>query len=617
MHRRQFLSSAGALALAPYVSACATTKSLAAAPAASPAKDAQLRTMLDRFFYERLATNPESATGGGFDKGNLARLRFMLDDYSQAGADGDLARAMAELASLRSLGRDRLSEAAAVDYDVVEYGLERAISGAERFNYGSSGGRYAPYVISQLTGPYRGIPDFLDSQHPIEVAEDADAYIARLAAFPRVLDQSTERQRQDAARGVFAPDYLLDTTLRQMRTLRDQPAAKTQLVQSLARRTAAKGIAGDWERKAEKIVAESVYPALDRQIALVTELRARAVHDAGVWRLPDGDAYYQGAIEASTTTKLTADEVHRIGLEQVAELEAQLDPILRKEGLTRGTAGERLAELNKRSDQLFPNTDEGREALIAELNRQIAEIEAQLPRAFGNLPKAKVVARRVPELIQAGSPGAYYDSAPLDNSRPATYFINLRDTFDRPKFGLRTLTHHEATPGHHLQVSLAQESEEIPLIRRFGGYSAYSEGWALYAEQLADELGMFQGRPLERAGMLQSFLFRATRLVVDSGMHAKRWSREQATDYFLRTTGIARGRGQNEIDRYTAWPGQALSYKIGHTVWLRLRDEARAKLGSRFDLKEFHQILLLGSMPLTILERQVAARTARAGERRG
>ena len=611
MDRRHFLCSAGALALAPHLSACANTNNLAAATAAPRSgKDGRLRTLLDRFFYERLAGNPESATAGGFDKGEMARLRFLLDDYSQAGGARDLARAKAELAALRAVGREGLSSAAALDYDVVEYGLGRTISGTEQFNYGSAGGRFAPYVLSQLTGPYRSIPDFLDNQHPVETATDAQAYMARLAAFSRALDESTERQRQDAARGVFAPDYILDTTLRQMRTLRDQPAARTQLVESLARRTAAKGIAGHWQRDAEKIVAERIFPALDRQIALVTDLRARAVHDAGVWRLPNGDAYYQAAIEASTTTKLTADEVHRIGLEQVAALEAQLDPILRAEGLTRGTAGERLAELNKRPDQLFPNTDPGRDALIAELNRQIAEIEAQLPRAFGTLPKAKVVARRVPELIQAGSPGAYYDSAPLDNSRPAIYYINLRDTFDRPRFGLRTLTHHEATPGHHLQVSLAQESAEIPLIRRFGGYSAYSEGWALYAEQLADELGLFEGKPLERAGMLQSFLFRATRLVVDSGMHGKRWSRERATDYFLRTTGIARGRGQNEIDRYTAWPGQALSYKVGHTVWLRLRDEARAKLGSRFDLKEFHQVLLLGSMPLTILERQVAERTA-------
>jgi uncharacterized protein (DUF885 family) len=601
--RRRFLTSASAAALAVTLPSCATI-------GAGEGADARLRAMLDRFFYERLEDNPEAATAQGLDTGERANLRFLLDDYSAAGRTRDLARARAELRELRTVRRGALSDTAALDYDVVEYGLQRTISGMERFPYGSAGGRYAPYVLSQLTGPYRGIPDFLDNQHPIETRADAEAYLARLSAFPRVLDQSSERQRQDAARGVFAPDYILDTTLRQLRALRDQPAGRTQLVQSVARRAREKSIAGDWGRTAEEIVADSVFPALDRQIALVTDLRRRASHDAGVWRLPDGEAYYQGALEASTTTKLTADEVHQLGLEQVAALEAELDPILRNAGLTRGTPGERLAELNKRPDQLFPNTDEGRAALIAELNKQIAEIEAQLPRAFATLPKAQVVARRVPELIQAGSAGAYYDSAPLDNSRPAIYYINLRDTFDRPKFGLRTLTHHEATPGHHLQVSLAQESEAIPLIRRFGGYSAYSEGWALYAEQLADELGMFEGRPLERAGMLQSFLFRATRLVVDTGLHTKRWSREQATDYFLRTTGIARGRGQNEIDRYTVWPGQATSYKIGHTVWVRLRDEARAKLGPRFDLKDFHQVLLQGAIPLTILERLVRNRIA-------
>ena len=603
MDRRQFMTSAGAVALAATLPSCATTPSGAG-------EDARLRALLDRFFYDRLADNPESATAQGLDTGERANLRFLLDDYSAAGRAADLARAQAELRDLRTIRRPALSETAALDYDVVEYGLQRTISGMERFAYGSSGGRYAPYVLSQLTGPYRGIPDFLDNQHPIEARTDAEAYLARLSAFPRALDQSSERQRQDAARGVFAPEYVLDTTLKQLRSLRDQPAGRTQLVQSVARRTRDKAIAGDWERTAEKIVADSVFPALDRQIALVTDLRAQATHDAGVWRLPDGEAYYQGALEASTTTQLTADEVHRIGLEQVAALEAELDPILRAAGLTRGTPGERLAELNKRPDQLFPNTEEGKQALIAELNRQIAEIEAQLPRAFATLPKARVEARRVPPLIEAGSAGAYYDSAPLDNSRPAIYYIKLQDTFDRPKFGLRTLTHHEATPGHHLQVSLAQESESIPLIRRFGGYSAYSEGWALYAEQLADELGMFEGRPLERAGMLQSFLFRATRLVVDTGIHAKRWSRERATDYFLKTTGIARGRGQNEIDRYSVWPGQATSYKIGHTTWVRLRDEARSTLGDRFDLKEFHQVLLQGAIPLTILERLVRERTA-------
>jgi uncharacterized protein (DUF885 family) len=327
------------------------------------------------------------------------------------------------------------------------------------------------------------------------------------------------------------------------------------------------------------------------------------VHDAGCWRLPDGDAYYAAAAEAATTVAMGGDEIHRLGLAQVAEISARIDTILKAQGLAQGSVGERLVALNKRPDQLFPNTDPGREALRAQLNRQIRAMQARLPEAFATLPKAPVEVRRVPPTIQAGAPGGYYQNASLDGSRPAIYYINLRDTFDRPKFGLATLTHHEAVPGHHLQVSLALESTEIPLIRRRGFFSGYSEGWALYAEQLADEMGMYEGDPLGQVGYLQSLLFRATRLVVDSGMHAKRWSRERATDYLIATTGIARGRSQGEIDRYTVWPGQACSYKIGHTVWTRLRAEAEKRPG--FDLKRFHAVLLKGAMPLAILERVV------------
>jgi uncharacterized protein (DUF885 family) len=613
MDRRSFMASAGALALGATLPGCTTTPTGAAAltPAAAGGnEDARLRTMLDRFFYARLEDNPEQATGLGLDKGERAHLRGKLDDYSAAGQAQDLARAKAELAELRQVDRARLSEPAALDYDVVEYGLLNRIQASERFPYGSAGGRFAPYVLSQLTGPYRSIPDFLDTQHSIENQADAESYVARVAQFPRALDESLERQKQDAARGVFAPDYILDTTLKQLRSLRDQPAANTLLVASLARRAKAAGLGDSYAAQAEKIVASEVFPALDRHIATVTELRGKATHDAGVWRLPDGAAYYAGALKAATTTNMTPDEVHQLGLQQVAELEARLDPILRGHGLTQGTAGERLAQLNKEPSQLYPNTDEGRAALLAELNRHIERMDARLPEAFATLPKAEVEVRRVPPLIQAGAPGGYYDSAPLDGSRPAIYYINLRDTFDRPKFGLATLTFHEATPGHHLQVSLAQESEDIPLIRRLGGYSAYSEGWALYAEQLADEMGLYEGDPLGRAGMLQSYLFRATRLVVDSGLHAKRWSREQATDYFIKTTGIARGRSQGEIDRYTVWPGQATSYKVGHIMWDRLRSEAKARLGARFDLRDFHQVLLQGAVPLTILEKLVNQRIA-------
>jgi uncharacterized protein (DUF885 family) len=610
MNRRSFMATGSAAALAATLPSCMTPPTPGAeAPPVGDSADARLRAMLDRIFYGRLEDNPEGATGLGLDVGERAHLRGRLDDYSSAGRAKDLARARADLAQLRTIDRAQLSQSAALDHEVVEYDLTRTLEGA-RFPYGSAGGRYSPYVISQLTGPYRGIPEFLDTTHPVKNAADADAYLSRLAQFDTALDASLARQREDVARGVFAPDYVLDTALRQLRSLRDQPAAQTLLVTSLARRAREAGLADRYATEAERIVAAEVFPALDRQIALVTELRGRATHDAGVWRLPEGEAYYAGALNAATTTDMGAEEIHQLGLSQVAELEARLDPILRAHGLTQGSAGQRLAELNKDPAQLYPNTDEGRAALLAHLNRQIAAITPKLPQAFATLPKAQVEVRRVPPLIQAGAPGGYYDSAPLDGSRPGIYYINLRDTFDRPKFGLATLTYHEAVPGHHLQISLAQESEEIPLIRRLGGYSAYSEGWALYSEQVADELGMYEGDPLGRAGMLQSFLFRATRLVVDTGLHAKRWSREQATDYFIRTTGIARGRSQGEIDRYTVWPGQATSYKVGHIVWDRLRSEAKAKLGPRFDLRDFHAVLLQGAVPLTVLERLVERRTA-------
>jgi uncharacterized protein (DUF885 family) len=598
MDRRQFIAGASAAALA--------APALAQAPAG--AEDARLRATLDRFFYDRLQNSPEAATSLGLDTGERAGLRSRLSDRSAEDRVRELARAKAERAELRRFDRARLSESARLDHDVVDYQLDRTITGGGRFAYGSAGGRYAPYVLSQLTGAYRDVPDFLDGQHPVATAADADAYLARLSAFPKSLDDETARQRADAARGVSAPDFLLDTALRQMGTLRDQPAAETTLVRSFAAKLASANLPATQAERAASIVEREVFPALDRQRALLTELRAKAGHDAGVWRLPDGQAYYAAAAEAASTVAMDGDEVHRLGLEQVAELEGRIDAILRGQGMSQGSVGERLVALNKRPDQLFANTDPGRAELLAMLDRQIRATEAWMPRAFSVMPKARVEVQRVPPSIQVGSAGAYYRAASLDGARPGTYFINLRDTFDRPKFGLATLTYHEAIPGHHHQVMIALESASIPLIRRNGGFSGYSEGWALYSEQLADEMGVYENDPLGRVGYLQSLLFRATRLVVDSGLHAKRWSREKATDYFLATTGIARGRGQNEIDRYCAWPGQATSYKIGHTVWVRLREEAKKRPG--FDLKRFHDVLALGAMPLTVLERVVRERMA-------
>ncbi|WP_033923024.1 DUF885 domain-containing protein [Sphingomonas sp. 37zxx] len=599
MDRRQFI---GTTALAGIAAALP-----AAAWAQGSGADQKLRAMLDAFFYARLADNPEGATSLGLDTGARAGLKARLSDASRAQDARQVARARREQAELRTVDRAALSPAAQLDYEVVGYQIDQVIDSA-RFAYGSNGGRYSPYVLSQLSGAYRDVPDFLSNTHRVANAADADAYVARVEAFAEVIDQETQRQRTDAARGVFAPDFILDTTLKQLGQARDKPAAQSGPVTDLAAKLKAANLPPERAAEVEALMAERVYPALDRQRALVTELRGRATHDAGVWRLPDGEAYYAAAASAATTTKLTGDEIHRLGLEQVAQINARIDTILKAQGMTTGTVGERLVALNQRPDQLFPNTEPGREALLTALRAQVKAMEARLPEQFAVVPKAPVEVRRVPEAIQAGAPGGYYQSASLDGTRPAIYFINLRDTFDRPKFGLATLSYHEGVPGHHLQVMSALESDDIPLIRRRGGYSGYSEGWALYSEQLADEMGMYDGDPLGQVGYLQSLLFRATRLVVDSGLHVKRWSREKATDYFLATTGIARGRGQGEIDRYTCWPGQACSYKIGHTVWTRLRDEAKAKAGAAWDPKAFHRVLTMGAMPLTVLERVARAR---------
>ncbi|SNS05034.1 protein of unknown function [Sphingomonas laterariae] len=366
--------------------------------------------------------------------------------------------------------------------------------------------------------------------------------------------------------------------------------------------------AGDWAAQAEKIVSSAVFPALDRQIALVKELRAKASADAGVWRVPGGSEYYVDALAVATTTTMTPDEIHKIGLEQVAELTARIDAILKAEGMTTGTVGERLTALNADPKQLYANTDEGRAALLASLNADITKVSALLPKAFSTLPKAPIEVRRVPPFIQDGAPNGYYNPAALDGSRDAIYWINLKDTHDWPKYGLPALTYHEAVPGHHLQGSIAQETKGIPILRRQSFFSAYGEGWALYAEGVAEELGAYGDDRLGIAGSLQSLLFRAVRLVVDTGIHAKRWTREQATDYMVANTGFPRPRSLREVERYCVWPGQACSYKVGHNKWVELRKRAEAELGDRFNLPWFHDVLLDGAMPLTILEARVNER---------
>jgi uncharacterized protein (DUF885 family) len=601
MLRRQFLQGGVAVAAV-----------LAASPGrAQPAlgsEDAKLRALLDAFFQEDLDDAPEFATILGLDVDARAGQRSRLGDMSSDGRKRWVAAHHDRLARLATIDAAKLTASGKNDRDVVAYAYTQVVEGGDRFTFGESPAGfsyapYSPYVVSQLSGAYQSVPDFLDSQHPVKTAADAEAYLARLEAFPTALDANTAGLQADAARGVLAPDFALDATLGQLTRLRAPSAAASGLAISLSGRASAAGIAGDWNRRAAAIIDGKVYPALDRQIAALKALRPTASADAGIWKIPDGDAYYAGALAFQTTTARTPDEVHQLGLAQVADLSARMDGLLKAQGLTTGTVGERLTALSKRPDQLYPNTDAGRAALIAALNVQTEDMRARMPRAFRTLPKSPVEIVRVPPEIQDGAPNGYATAPTLDGSRPGRFYINLKDTAEWPKFTLPTLTYHEALPGHQWEGAIAMEDKNASILRRVGlGFAAYGEGWGLYAEQLAGELGAYDNDPLGEIGFLQSMQFRAVRMVVDTGMHAWRWSRAKATDYMVETTGMPRARVQREIDRYCIWPGQACSYKIGHTEWVRLREEAKVRAGARFDLKTFHDILRQGGMPLVVLQ---------------
>lgn len=584
---------------------------VAAAPAlAQPmaAEDARLRGKLDAMFETLVDDSPRFATSLGMDKGARAGLKSKLDDNSAAAKARRLERSRVWLKELQGFDRAKLSPASRIDLDVVLYQQEQSVRNGDKYRFGDVGGNFSPYVIAQRNGAYASVPDFLDSQHRVADAADAEAYLSRLHAFPGTMDDDLARQRADVAMGVIPPDFICDLSIGQMKALRDKPADQTILVTSLVKKAQAANLPGDWGARATKIVEAEVFPALDRQIAAMQALRAKARPDTGVWALPDGDAYYADAVKASTTTNYSPEDVHQLGLTQVADISARLDVILKARGMTQGTVGARLMKLNEDPSQVYPDTDAGRTQIIADLNAHIVEVYKLLPQAFNTLPKAKVEVRRVPVFIQDGAANGYYQSAALDGSRPAAFYINLKETGDWPRYNLPTLAHHETIPGHHLQIALAQESGRIPILRRAGfGFSAFSEGWALYAEQLADEIGFNRSDPLLEAGYLQSLLFRAARLVTDTGIHYKRWGRAQATRYMVDTFGNTPSRAQREVERYFASPGQANSYKVGHTVWAKVREDAKAKLGPRFDLKAYHDaVLLSGSMPLTVLQNHVA-----------
>ena len=581
------------------------------------ASDGPFTATLAAFADEILRLSPEQASQLGVDTGRYYALKSVLSDLSPAGDAAWAAQVRSMRQRLSALPRASLGPADQIRYDTVLYASERGMEGT-RFFYGGgasagfSGGAQ-PYVISQQGGAVTGVPEFLDSIHQVHTAADAEAYLSRLSAMARQLDQESARIRADAARGVMPPDFIAATTLGQLKGFRATPAAQQRMVTSLAGRTAKAGIAGDWTARATRIVDAEVYPALDRQIAVFTAATANAPHTAGVERLPDGAAFYAYALRLGTTTTQTPAEVHAIGLEQNRAIQARMDGLLKRQGLTQGTVGQRVQALNKDPRFLYPDTDAGRADLIAYLNQCIARVRPLMPQISHLGLKADVMVKRVPVDIQDGAALGYMNFASLDGSRPAIYYVNLKSTALWPKYQLPTLTAHEGIPGHTWQGAyLAEHHAEVPLITSMMGFNAFVEGWALYAEQLVDEHGLYENDPFGEIGYLQAQQFRACRLVADTGLHAMGWTREQSVAFLSGETGKGADAMTSETDRYCVAPGQACGYKTGHNEVLRLRERARTALGPRFDLAGFDDaVVRTGGVPLTVLSTAIDAYVAR------
>ena len=602
LDRRQMLLAAGS---------AAALAGPAIAQTPSGPEGERLKALLDAFFHEQLLRNPEQASNLGLDKGDLAFLRSKLKDRSAAGLTEDRAALRDRLARLKAIDRSKLDGPEKIDYDTLSFVTDSSLA-VHELNIGGEGFSPSPYVLSPITGAYQSVPDFLNTKHKVETAADAQAYVDRLAAFSTALDDDTARLSHDVAEGVIPPDFLIDTTIAQLNALA-APADASGVVDSLAKRARDKGLGDAWRDKAAAVYTAQVLPALHRQIEAMKALRPRATHDAGIWRFKKGPDFYRANLRYTTTTNMSPEDVHKMGLDQGAEISARLDGLLRKQGLTQGAVGERIRSLYKDPSQYYPNTDAGREQILDYLRGRLEAVKQRLPMMFDRIPDQQIEVRRVPPAIDAGAPGAYSEAPSLDHSRPGMIFFNLHDTSEDPKWNLATTLYHEGLPGHQLQGGIAQQFAHIPTIRRSMYFSGYGEGWALYAEQLADEMGMYDDDPRGKIGYLKAQIFRCGRCVVDTGMHAMQWSREKAIDYLVGLDGDAVGSTAREVERYCAIPAQACSYKIGHTVWNQLRDRARAQLGAGFDIKAFHDAgLLEGAMPLDTLSSAIDAYIAGA-----
>ena len=600
--RRNIIAALASTALAPWLQGCRNQKE--AAPAAAP-READALALLESCADNLLALFPEGATSLGVDTGKRAALRSQLADRSEAGKQRVAAQVRTDLARVNALNAGALPLPVRTSLEVVRSAYGTALEGFA-LPYGDitvGGWRNTPYVVIQNVGAYLDVPRFLDSDHLINGREDADAYIARLQSYARQLDGELGRIQAARAAGLVPPSFLLDKAIAQL-TLSVQSARKGgSVVESIARRT--KQIPGNWAERATQIATQDVAPALQRQLAELQQQRKTSSDAPGISARPHGEDFYKWALKASTTTTMTPDEIHELGLSELRTLHAQMDTILREVGYTTGSVGTRMTALAEDPRYQFAEGNGGRAQILAFIDERLAWIKAQMPRAFNTVVDPRMEVKRLPPEEEPGAPGAYGGAGSIDGKIPGRFWINLRTTKLHSKYSLADLTFHEAIPGHIWQ---GEYTHDQPLIRQVLAFNAFSEGWGLYAEQIADELGAYEHDHVGRLGYLQSLAFRACRLVVDTGLHAKGWTRERGVQFFVEENGSNPLEVASEVDRYCSWPGQACGYKVGHTEINRLRRKAQAALGSRYDLKAFNDTVVRGgNVPLDVLGRNVDA----------
>lgn len=600
LSRREALLALASAAALPLVAGCGR-EPVPPAPAASG--DAEAVKLLDEVADNLLRLLPETATSLGVDTGTRAALRTQLTDRSADGVRRIAAQVRADRERLVAFHAAGLSHGARTSLEVVQSAYATSLEGFA-LPYGDitvGGWRNTPYVVIQNVGAYLDIPRFLDSDHRIETAADAEAYLDRLQSYAKQLDGELGRVEASRAAGLVPPAFLLDKALAQMRLSAKNARDGGTLVESIARR--AKTIPGNWAERARTIAVKEVAPALDRQIAELVAERAIATNDPGISARPHGEDFYRWALKASTTTTMSPDEVHEMGQSELKSLHARMDAILKEIGYAQGTVGERMKALAKDPRYKFSEGDPGRAEIMAFIKDRLDWIRAQMPRAFNTVVNPNMEVKRLPPEEEPGAPGAYGGAGSIDGKIPGRFWINLRTTALHSKYSLADLAFHEAIPGHIWQ---GEYTHGMPLIRQVLAFNAYSEGWGLYAEQLADELGAYDDDRVGRLGYLQSLAFRACRLVVDTGIHAKRWTREQGVRFFVDVNGSNPEEVASEVDRYCSWPGQACGYKVGHSEINRQRQKAMTALGAKYDLKAFDDTVVLGgNVPLDVLAKNV------------